>query len=333
MAKNSSKPKSDYAIQTVTNALRMLEVFHDETEVGVSELARRLRLHKNNAFRLLATLELAGYIQQTPATELYHLGPRCLELGHAFARSHGLMNQARPLLEALARDVKETAHLGVLSGRHVVHLDGELPDQRVLTGLRVGERVDAHCTALGKCLLASRFFAFDSERRASGEPFVPGEKTGSRRSAAEGHTGLFGESESGSDRIAGELPADAAESLSAGLEALFEVEGALPRHTPATVDDPTKLMDELRAIRMRGYATDLEEFSEGLHCVAAPVRDGSGRVVAALSLSGPSARLGEERLHGSLADAIGEAAGKLSSDLGCPVAFGPPRLGESTFSQ
>ena len=154
MPKNSSKPKSEYAIQTVTNALRMLEVFHNESEMGVSELARELGLHKNNAFRLLATLELAGYIQQTPATELYHLGPRCLELGRAFARSHTLINQARPILEELASEVGETAHLGVLSGREVVHLDGVLPDQLVLTSLRIGNRVDAHCTAIGKALLA-----------------------------------------------------------------------------------------------------------------------------------------------------------------------------------
>jgi DNA-binding IclR family transcriptional regulator len=156
MRKNANKPKSEYAIQTVSNALRMLEVFHTEAEMGVSDLARRLDLHKNNAFRLLATLELAGYIQQAPETELYHLGPRCLELGHAFARSHTLMSQARPMLEELARSVGETAHLGVLRDDEVVHLDGVLPDQLVLTGLRVGERLPAHCTALGKVLLADR---------------------------------------------------------------------------------------------------------------------------------------------------------------------------------
>jgi IclR family KDG regulon transcriptional repressor len=154
MSKNSSKPKSEYAIQTVMNALRMLEVFDTETEMGVSDLARRLDLHKNNAFRLLATLELAGYMQQTPATDLYHLGPRCLELGHAFARSHTLINQARPILEELAESSGETAHLGVLRGHEVVHLDGVLPEQLVLTGLRVGERLPTHCTALGKVLLA-----------------------------------------------------------------------------------------------------------------------------------------------------------------------------------
>lgn len=267
MPKNSSKPKSEYAIQTVTNALRMLEVFHTESEMGVSALARALGLHKNNAFRLLATLELAGYIQQTPSTELYHLGPRCLELGHAFARSHTLMNQARPILEELARDVGETAHLGVLRGDQVVHLDGVLPDQLVLTGLRVGERLDAHCTAIGKTLLAGEITSPDA--------------------SAEFESDFLG--------------------------------GKLERYTAATLDDPAKLMDDLRATLLRGYATDLEEFAVGLRCVAAPVRDSSTRVIAALSLSGPSGRLGEEALHGAVAEAVSAAASRLSSELGSPI--------------
>lgn len=289
MPKSSSKPKSEYAIQTVTNALRMLEAFETEPELGVSELARRLGLHKNNAFRLLATLELAGYIQQDPATELYRLGPRCLELGHAFARSHTLMQQARPVLEALARDFGETTHLGVLSGHEVVHLDGVLPDQLVLTALRVGERANAHCTALGKVLLAGRLGAPALERTEEA-----GESSGAKGAArsARPPAGL----------VLGALP-----------------DGKLERHTDATFDDPTKLLEELRAVGLRGYATDVDEYAVGLRCVAAPVRDANLRVVAALSLSGPSLRLDEARLHGEAALAITKAADRLSHALGSRV--------------
>ena len=270
MPKTSSKPKSEYAIQTVTNALRMLEVFHDETEMGVSDLARCLGLHKNNAFRLLATLELAGYIQQTPETELYHLGPRCLELGQAFSRSHSLMDRARPILQSLAAQHGETAHLGVLRGGEVVHLDGALPDQLVLSGLRVGTRLDAHCTALGKALLAAEM------RR-----FGPASGVG---------------------------PVGVSESFLSGVP--------LRQHTPATLADPEKLVDELRTVELRGYAIDAEEYAVGLRCVAAPVRDGGNRVVAALSLSGPSSRLDEEALHGRIADAVTQAAERLSAAIG-----------------
>ena len=59
------KPKSDYSIQTVINAFRLLEALRDSEELGVTELSRNLSLHKNNVFRLLATLEEKGYIART----------------------------------------------------------------------------------------------------------------------------------------------------------------------------------------------------------------------------------------------------------------------------
>jgi len=154
MTKLSKRPKSDYAIQTVSNALCLLEAFQDEEELGVSELSRRLGLHKNNVFRLLATLEERGYVEQAPRSERYVLGARCLELGQSLARRHGLLRLARPLLRALGRRTGESAHLGVVRSLEVVHLDGEAGGRLVTAGLRLGQRLPAHCTALGKALLA-----------------------------------------------------------------------------------------------------------------------------------------------------------------------------------
>jgi DNA-binding IclR family transcriptional regulator len=148
-----SKPKSDYSIQTVSNALRLLEVFYDEPELGVSELSRRLGLHKNNVFRLLATLELGGYVEQSTANEEYRLGVRCLELGRAYSRSHSLVERARPVLTDLVGELGETAHLGVLREFEVIHLDGIEPKRLLVTASRVGQRLPAHCSALGKVLV------------------------------------------------------------------------------------------------------------------------------------------------------------------------------------
>ena len=139
--------------RTVQNALSLLEAFHDEVELGVSELSRRLNLHKNNVFRLLATLEQDGYIEQSDSTDRYRLGPRCLELGRSFARGSRLLERARPILEELAADLGETAHLGVMHDFEVVHLDGEQPSQMVLASSRVGRRLPVHNTALGKVLI------------------------------------------------------------------------------------------------------------------------------------------------------------------------------------
>jgi len=129
------RAKSEYAIQTVSNALRLLEAFEGEGELGVSELARRLNLHKNNVFRLLATLEEKGYVEQKE-NGCYQLGNRCLQLGHSFSRARVLMRLTRPVLERLARETGETAHLGVLRDFEVVHLDGEQSQALVVTALR-----------------------------------------------------------------------------------------------------------------------------------------------------------------------------------------------------
>ena len=147
-----SKPKSDYTIQTVSNALRLLEAFYEEAELGVSELSRRLGLHKNNVFRLLATLELGGYVEQSTDPARYRLGVRCLELGRAYARSHSLVERARPVLGKLVEELGETAHLGVLRDFEVVHLDGIQPLRLLVTASRVGQRLPVHCSALGKVL-------------------------------------------------------------------------------------------------------------------------------------------------------------------------------------
>lgn len=285
MAKSSSKPKSDYAIQTVMNAFRMLEVFDGAVAIGVSDVARSLGLHKNNAFRLLATLEIAGYIQQSSDSELYHLGPRCLELAHAFARNHPFASLARPVLEDLVAETGETAHLGVLRDGHgggeVAHLDGVVPSQLLLTGSRVGERLPAHCTAMGKVLLVGLL-----ERAVSPSP--RSEATGRRTGVAQPAPGIG--------------------------------QWKLERFTDATITDGAKLLDEIRAGQLRGYAVDLEEYAPGLHCVAAPVRDASERVVAAISLSGPSQRLTREGVHAEGARAVAEAAHRLSMALGARAA-------------
>jgi DNA-binding IclR family transcriptional regulator len=148
------RPRSDYVIQTVRNAFRLLEAFQGAEELGVTELSRKLGLHKNNVFRLLATLEEGGYVEQCTDSDRYRLDVRCLELGQAYARTRGLIQLSRSVLEGLARDCGESAHLGALRDLEVVHLDGVQVPHLIQTGLRVGRSLPVHCTALGKVLVA-----------------------------------------------------------------------------------------------------------------------------------------------------------------------------------
>ena len=151
----AKKEKSEYIIQAVDHALDLLEQFHDDVdELGVTELSKRLKLHKNNVFRLLATLESRGYIEQNRVTENYRLGLKTLELGQTFIKQMGLLRQSRPILEALVRDCNETTYVSILKEFHIVYLDAVETDLTVRVVPRVGSRLPAYCTAAGKIQLA-----------------------------------------------------------------------------------------------------------------------------------------------------------------------------------
>lgn len=157
------REKTNYIIQSVSHALDVLEQFRgDHDELGVTELSKRLKLHKNNVFRLLATLESRGYIEQNKATENYRLGIRCLQLGQTYVSQLGLLRQAHPIIEELAHSANETAFVAVLRKTSVVPLDAVEASRPVRMTPCIGETLPLHSTAAGKVQLA---FISDAELR------------------------------------------------------------------------------------------------------------------------------------------------------------------------
>ena len=149
------RKKSSYIIQSVTNALDLLEEFRGEdTELGVTELSKRLGLHKNNVFRLLATLESRGYIEQNKVTGNYRLGLKVLELGQVFIKHMGLLKMARPILEEIVEKCNETAYLGLIRDDRVVYVDVVEARQPVRVISRVGVGLPVYCSAVGKAQIA-----------------------------------------------------------------------------------------------------------------------------------------------------------------------------------
>lgn len=149
------REKTNYVIQSVSHAFDVLEQFSAETdELGVTELSKRLKLHKNNVFRLLATLESRGYIEQNKATENYRLGLNCLKLGQTFVSQMGLLRQAQPILQELVEKTGETAYIGVLRRGEVVPLQSVEADQAVRAISLIGRALPLHATAAGKAHLA-----------------------------------------------------------------------------------------------------------------------------------------------------------------------------------
>lgn len=89
----------------------------------------------------------------------------------------------------------------------------------------------------------------------------------------------------------------------------------LPSLTANTITDFDYLVKHLAEVKERGYAIDDIENEEDVRCVASPIRDFSGRIIAALSVSGPSIRLTMERIH-ELAPLVMDTAAKISAGMG-----------------
>ncbi len=153
------REKSNYVIQSVSHALDVLEQFYlNVDEIGVTELSKRLKLHKNNVFRLLATLEARGYIEQNRATENYRLGLKCLQLGQTYVQQMGFLHQAKSTLEELVKTAKESSFVAIRKGTAIVPLDFLEARSAVRVVSFLGTTLPLHCTAPGKIYLA-----FDSE--------------------------------------------------------------------------------------------------------------------------------------------------------------------------
>jgi len=149
------KKEVSYFIKSVNNALDLLEQFSaDSDELGVTELSKLLNLHKNKVFRLLATLETKGYIEQNLATENYRLGVKSLELGQTFIKQLGLVPPVKPFLKEIVKECNEMAYLGTIRQNSVVCLDVEEANQAVKVTNHVGLRLPIYCTAIGKAQIA-----------------------------------------------------------------------------------------------------------------------------------------------------------------------------------
>ncbi len=255
------REKVNYLIQSVSHALDILESFtKTEKELGVTELSKRLGLHKNNVFRLLATLEHRGYIEQNRETESYRLGPKTLQIGSIFIEQRECRRQARPILEGLMAATGETAVVAVLRADKVIYMDSVEANRAVRAVSRIGAMLPAQCTAVGKAQLA----------------LLP--------------------------------PSD--------IERLYQGP-VLEQQTPRSLKSRDALIADLAATRERGYAVENEECDVDVRSIAAPVRDFSKNVIAAIGIIGPASRLTDQQIERSgVIDRLQDAALALSRKLG-----------------
>jgi DNA-binding IclR family transcriptional regulator len=250
---------SDSKIQSVARALTIVDSLADARgELALNEIAARLSLPKSTVHGLISTLKDFGYIEQSGFTGKYRLGVRLFEVGHIVAQGWEVRLVAAPYIQELLEEMGETVHLVVLDKLEVLYIDKRESAQSLRIASQVGMRLPAHCTGVGKVLMAH----LTLEKRRE----------------------------------------------------LIDAKG-LPRFTRNTLTDVELLEEELTRVRQQGFAIDNEEIMDSLRCVAAPIRDQAGKVLWAISLSGPVSRLKGERLEKAIRR-VTETAARISAGLG-----------------
>ncbi len=259
MPVNDSTADPTYRVQVIDRVFQILDVLaENKGELGATELAQRLQLHKSTVHRLLATLEQHRFLQKNPENAKYRLGWRLFELGTLAVSRVELHSMARPHLAALVKQTGETAHLGVVAGGELISIASVETNRSLRLPGTVGRRSPLYCSSQGKSILAF-------------------------------------------------LPETAAAEMIRGIQ--------FKGYTRNTITTAARLKLELERVRKCGYALDNEEFEDDLRCIGAPVFNHEGQVVAAMSIAGPTYRVGAREIP-RLAAAVVSASRELSAALG-----------------
>lgn len=231
------KNKPPYAIESVDNALRILQMLRDSGQARVSDVAAELGIARSTAHRLLAMLVYRDFAVQAEDRS-YRPGPAVAAEPLRGEPAQRLRQVMRPHMEALCDQVGETINLVVRLGTQTRFLHTVESAHVLRVGDRQGTILPAWKTSGGKALLA-------------------------------------------------ELP-------DAQLTALLRGASGRPPEG-MTAAERRSLVNELRLVRDRGYAENIEESESGVCAVGLCVRDKTGDPVAALSVSAPSVRYTPDR--------------------------------------
>lgn len=142
-------------VRAVERALDILLCFSGtEMELGLSEIAKKVGLHKSTVHRLLASLESKGFIRRHPQTDKYRLGWTILELVSNVYQSDDLASIVVPEMTRLRDEVGETISLYIRIGKERIRTQAVESNQPVRRVANIGQRLPLYVGASGKILLA-----------------------------------------------------------------------------------------------------------------------------------------------------------------------------------
>jgi len=122
--------------------------------LGLADLGRRLSLHKATAHRLLKVLESQGFVRKDPVSGKYKLGVKLFELGNRAIEQVDLRDSAEPFLRTLVNETRETAHISILDGWHMVSIAKVEAPWAMRSPSTLGRRTPVYCSSSGKAVVA-----------------------------------------------------------------------------------------------------------------------------------------------------------------------------------
>jgi DNA-binding IclR family transcriptional regulator len=152
---SSNVGSSNVALSSVDNALHLLQLVGQRHALRVAEAADELGVARSTAHRLLTSLRHRGFVMQDKPNAPYRPGPALNEIGLAAIGRIDIRRVARPVLERLRDETEETSSLALLEGRNIRFVDCVESPKSVRVGTRTGITWPAHCTAVGKAILAA----------------------------------------------------------------------------------------------------------------------------------------------------------------------------------
>lgn len=140
--------------QSVDRALTILDILARHGELGVTDIAASIGVHKSTAFRLVSALEQHRLVEQLSERGKYRLGFGIVRLAGATTARMNLAEESRPLCRQLAAEFNETVNVALLDADAAVNIAQEQGSATVTAQNWIGKRTPLHATSSGKVLLA-----------------------------------------------------------------------------------------------------------------------------------------------------------------------------------
>jgi len=143
-------------VQSIGRAFALMEeIARNRDGIGLADLSKRVGLHNSTTFHLVKTMVSLGYVRQLADSKRYRIGRPLFALAAHALDELEMMSLATPVLEDLSRETGESTHFAVRMGDAVVVLARTSGQGAFQLADRVGVARPAHCTALGKIMLAA----------------------------------------------------------------------------------------------------------------------------------------------------------------------------------